>query len=410
MNGCDQPGLMTVEQALERLLAAAQPMSDTETVSLMQALGRVLAADQQSPVDVPPADNSAMDGFALRFADCHAGEETTLPISQRIPAGAVPEPLQPGSAARIFTGAEVPPGADTVVMQEQCRWDDARVTLAADIKSGTNIRPIGQDIHRGATVLVRGHRLKPQDLGLLASVGIAEVPVYRRLKVALLCTGDELVEPGEPLPPGHIYNSNRFTLMGQLQALGFDYVDLGRVADTPEATEQALRRAANEADCIISSGGVSVGDEDHVKGCVEKLGSLDLWRMAIKPGKPLAFGQVQGTPFIGLPGNPASVFVTFAIAARPYLLKSQGASDYLPTPIPVIAGFSRPHAAKRQEYLRARLVQDAQGNVRAQLAGSQSSGVLSSVSQGNGFVVHRLGESIEAGDAAPFLSFSDLLF
>ena len=398
MSCCDQSGLMTVEQALERLLEAARPLADTETVSLIQALGRVLAVDQQSPVDVPPADNSAMDGFALRFADCNTGEETTLPISQRIPAGAVPEPLQPGSAVRIFTGAEVPPGADTVVMQEQCRWDDARVTLAADIKFGTNIRP------------VRGHRLKPQDLGLLASVGIAEVPVYRRLKVALLCTGDELVEPGEPLPPGHIYNSNRFTLMGQLQALGFDYVDLGRVADTSEATEQALRRAAAEADCIISSGGVSVGDEDHVKGCVEKLGSLDLWRMAIKPGKPLAFGQVQGTPFIGLPGNPASVFVTFAIAARPYLLKSQGASDYLPTPIPVIAGFCRPHAAKRQEYLRARLVQDTQGNVRAQLAGSQSSGVLSSVSQGNGFVVHRLGESLEVGDVVPFLLFSDLLF
>lgn len=410
MSCCDQPGLMTVEQALERLLAAAQPTTDIETVPLMSALGRVLAADQLSTVDVPPADNSAMDGFALRFADCNAGAETTLPISQRIPAGAVPEPLQPGSAARIFTGAEVPPGADTVVMQEQCRWDDQQVTLAADIKAGANIRPTGQDIRRDATVLTRGQRLKPQDLGLLASVGIAEVPVYRRLKVALLCTGDELVEPGQPLPPGHIYNSNRFTLAGQLQALGFDYVDLGMVADTPQATEQALLRAATEADCIISSGGVSVGEEDHVKGCVEKLGSLDLWRMAIKPGKPLAFGQVQDTPFIGLPGNPASVFVTFAIAARPYLLKTQGARDYLPVAVPVAAGFSRPKGTKRQEYLRARLVEDASGQVRAELAGSQSSGVLSTVSQGNGFVVHRLGESFDEGDAVPFLSFPDLLF
>lgn len=410
MNCCDQPGLMTVEQALERLLAAAQPISDIETVPLMSALGRVLAADQLSTVDVPPADNSAMDGFALRFADCNADAETTLPISQRIPAGAVPESLQLGSAARIFTGAEVPLGADTVVMQEQCKWDDGAVTINAGIKAGANIRPRGQDIEQGALVLARGHRLMPQDLGLLASIGAAEVPVYRRLKVALLCTGDELVEPGQPLPPGHIYNSNRFTLAGQLQALGFDCVDLGMVADTPEATEQALIRAAAEADCIISSGGVSVGEEDHIKGCVETLGSLDLWRMAIKPGKPLAFGQVQGTPFIGLPGNPVSVFVTFAIAARPYLLKSQGAGDYLPVPVPVVAGFSRPKAPKRQEYLRVRLVQDARGEVRAELAGSQSSGVLSSVSQGNGFVVHRLGESFDEGDSVPFLAFPELLF
>ena len=410
MSSCDQPALMSVEQALERLLAAAQPTTAIETVPLMTALGRVLAEDQQSTVDVPPADNSAMDGFALRFADCHSGAETTLPIGQRIPAGAVPEPLQAGSAARIFTGAEVPPGADTVVMQEQCRWDDAQVTLAADIKSGANIRPRGQDIERGAQVLARGRRLTPQDLGLLASVGIAEVPVYRRLRVALLCTGDELVEPGQPLPPGHIYNSNRYTLAGQLQALGFECIDLGMVADTPEATSEALQRAAAEADCILSSGGVSVGEEDHIKACVEKLGSLDLWRMAIKPGKPLAFGHVQGTPFVGLPGNPVSVFVTFAIAARPYLLKTQGAADYLPVGVPVVAGFSRPQSAKRQEYLRARLVEDDNGRVRAELAGSQSSGVLSSVCRGNGLVVHRLGETIEEGDHVPFLAFSDLLF
>jgi len=410
MSCCDQTGLMTVEQALEKLLAAARPTAEIETVPLMLALGRVLAMDQYSSVDVPPADNSAMDGFALRFADTAVDGETTLVISQRIPAGAVPEALQPGTAARIFTGAEVPPGADTVVMQEQCRWDEERVTIAAGTKSGANIRPRGQDIKEGASVLHVGHRLKPQDMGLLASVGIASVPVFRRLKVALLCTGDELVEPGEALPPGHIYNSNRYTLAGQITALGFECLDLGIVADNVDATEQALLKAAAEADCILTSGGVSVGEEDHVKACVDKLGSLDLWRMAIKPGKPLAFGQVQGTPFIGLPGNPASVFVTFAIAARPYLLKSQGATDYLPVAVPVTARFSRPNSPKRQEYLRARLVLDEQGRACAELAGNQSSGVLSTASSGSGFVIHRLGEAINDGDMVPFLPFSALLF
>ncbi|WP_438950898.1 molybdopterin molybdotransferase MoeA [Porticoccus sp.] len=282
--------------------------------------------------------------------------------------------------------------------------------MPSGIRANSNIRPLGQDIRRGAVVLQRGQRLKPQDLGLLASVGIARVPVYRRLRVALLCTGDELVEPGQVLPPGHIYNSNRYTLAGQLTALGFDCLDLGILADDADAIERALLEAVEVADCILTSGGVSVGEEDHVKDCVEKLGNLSLWRLAIKPGKPLAFGDVKGVLFVGLPGNPASVFVTFAIIARPYLLKSQGARDYVPTPIPVIAGFSRPHAAKRQEYLRARLVLDAGGVARAELSGNQSSGVLSTASAGNGFVIHRLGEAINEHEPVPFLLFSELLF
>ncbi|HEB28487.1 MAG TPA: molybdopterin molybdenumtransferase MoeA [Porticoccus sp.] len=420
MSCCDQSGLQPVEQALETLLSSAQPMTETERVPVEQALGRVLAEDQQSTVDVPPADNSAMDGFAYNSADTQGPsfqkrESVTLPISQRIPAGLAPQPLQPGTAARIFTGAEVPAGADIVVMQENCQWNDApddknQVTLPAEPKAGDNIRPQGQDIKSGSVIMSRGHRIKPQDMGLLASVGIAEVPVFRKLKVAVLSTGDELVEPGTELPPGHIYNSNRYTLAGQMKALGFDYIDLGIVPDNFEATEQALRKAAAEADCIVTSGGVSVGEEDHVKACVEKLGSLDLWRLAIKPGKPLAFGNVLGTPILGLPGNPAAVFVTCAIIARPFLLKCQGASELLPTPIQVVANFDRPKPAKRQEYLRAKLVLNEQGMACAELAGNQSSGVLSTASVGNGFAVHPLGGTITSGEPVQFLLFSDLLF
>lgn len=410
MSCCDQSGLQPVEKALETLLSSAQAITETEMVPVEQALGRVLAKDQLSTVDVPPADNSAMDGFAYSSTDAQATGQTTLPISQRIPAGVAPQPLQPGTAARIFTGAEVPAGADIVVMQENCEWTNDDVTLPVSSNPGDNIRPRGQDIKSGSVIICRGHRIKPQDMGLLASVGIAEAPVYRKLKVAVLSTGDELVEPGTELLPGQIYNSNRYTLAGQMKALGFDYIDLGIVPDTFEATEQALRKAAAVADCIVTSGGVSVGEEDHVKVCVEKLGSLNLWRLAIKPGKPLAFGNVLGTPILGLPGNPAAVFVTCAIVARPFLLKCQGASELLPTPVQVIANFDRPKPAKRQEYLRAKLTLDELGAAHAELAGNQSSGVLSTASIGNGFVVHPLGGTIFSGESVQFLLFSDLLF
>lgn len=418
MAGCDRPellkGLLPVEQAIDQLLAAAVAITDIETVGLEQALGRVLASDQISSINVPPADNSAMDGYAVLVDDCAEAHSVTMNISQRIPAGVSPKSLLSGTAARIFTGAEVPANADAVVMQEDCEVssddaDNLTVQLPAAIKNGQNIRRQGQDIAKGSTVLTAGHRLKAQDIGLLASVGVAEVPVYRRLKVAVFSTGDELVEPGQTLPAGHIYNSNRYTLAGQIDGLGFERIDLGIIADSAKATEQALRKAAEIADCVVTTGGVSVGEEDHVKACVEKLGTIDLWKLAIKPGKPFAFGNVLGKPFIGLPGNPAAVFVTFAIVARPFLLRTQGVDEVLPTPIPVIAGFGRDKPAKRQEYLRAKLVLGDDGIARVELAGNQSSGVLSTVSVANGFVVHLLGETIDAGKPVPFIAFSELV-
>lgn len=413
MSSCDQPGLQPVEQALQLLLNSAKVIDEIDRVPVTQALGRVLAGDQIATVNVPPADNSAMDGFAFNSIDLQQSgteQSATLPISQRVPAGIAPPPLHPGTAARIFTGADIPSGADTVIMQENCQWTDREVTLPTSTKPGGNIRPCGQDIKSGQQIMAQGHRIRPQDMGLLASVGIAEVPVYRTLKVAILSTGDELIEPGTTLQPGQIYNSNRYTLTGQMQAMGFETIDLGIVPDNSDATEQALRKAAEVADCIVTSGGVSVGEEDHVKACVEKLGSIDLWKLAIKPGKPLAFGNVLGTPFLGLPGNPAAVFVTCAIVARPYLLKTQGATDILPTPIQVTANFDRPKPARRQEYLRAKLTIDERGKAHAELSGNQSSGVLSTASVGNGFAIHPLNGTIQAGGPVQFIFFNELLF
>lgn len=397
-----------MEMAIETLLSRAAPPADVETLPLQEGLGRVLARELLASLDVPPADNSAMDGFALNSTDALTCGGVSLPISQRIPAGRAPLPLKPGTAARIFTGAEIPPGADTVVIQEDCRWDDTHVRLPDRIETGANIRPRGQDLAAGSPLLPRGHRLRPQDLGLLASVGIADIPVYRRLKVAFFSTGDELVEPGNPLAPGQIYNSNRYTLGALLSSLGCQLLDLGIVSDDATATEKALKAAAENADCILTSGGVSVGEEDHVKSAVERLGQLDLWKLAIKPGKPLAFGRVLDKPIIGLPGNPASVFVTFAIVARPFLLKMQGRTEPTALQLSVRADFSRPNPAKRQEYLRARLEVDESGCPWARLTGNQSSGVLSTASRGNGFAVHCLGRSVSRGDELPFLLFSEL--
>lgn len=406
MSSCDNPGLIPFDEALRRLLDQTSLSAGIERIALDQAVGRVLAESPVAAVDVPPADNSSMDGYAVNTADLNADAETPLTVSARIAAGQPPGELVPGSCARIFTGAEIPAGANAVVMQEQTRVEeDGSVVFPTGVKLQENIRPQGQDIQQGQATLKQGTRLQPADLGLLASTGLAEVDVYRPLKVAILCTGDELVEPGQPLVAGQIYNSNRFVLAGLLTQLGMEVVDLGRVADTAEDTVRALRDAAANADAIISTGGVSVGEEDHVKAAVESLGQLDLWRIKIKPGKPLAYGQVQGVPFFGLPGNPASSLITFGLFARPCLLRQQGAEVEMPLMLQAPAGFTRTRAIVRQEYLRARYE-----NGRVVPFANQSSGVLSSASWANGLAVVPPDTQVAEGDLIGFIPFSELLF
>jgi len=403
--------MLTLAQALDRLIAAVRPFSadSAETVSTFESLGRILAEDVRSALDVPPADNSSMDGYAMRSGDVPV-EGAVLPISQRIPAGQPPLPLQPGTAARIFTGAQIPPGADAVVMQEQCEAVDGGVRVNTIPTAGQWVRRRGEDVQAESVVLSKGDRLTPQAMGLAASVGAASLKVARRPKVALFSTGDELVMPGEPLKPGAIYNSNRFMLRGLIESLGCDCVDFGIVPDRLDATREALRRAALGQDLIVTSGGVSVGEEDHLKPAVQAEGQLDLWQIAMKPGKPLAFGEVRrgdGTSayFIGLPGNPVSSFVTFLMAVRPVLLHLQGATDLAPRAVTLRADFDWPRADKRQEFLRVKL--NASGGL--DLFPNQSSGVLTSAVWGDGVVDNLPGQAIASGDAVRFIAFSDLL-
>lgn len=404
-----QTPLMPVDEAIAALIRAAQPTAAIETLDTMHAAQRVLAHDLASSLDVPPHDNSAMDGYAMRAADV-GSMGARLNVAQRIAAGSTGTTLQPGSAARIFTGAPIPPGADAVVMQELCALDGDTVAVNHTPATGENIRKRGEDIAAGAVIVPAGTELSPVHLGLAASVGIAQVPVRRRLRVALFSTGDELRMPDETLAPGQIYNSNRFVLNNLLAAMGCAVTDLGIVRDNLDATRSALREAAAQHDVIITCGGVSVGEEDHVKPAVRAEGQLDLWSIALKPGKPLAFGAVKradGTQahFVGLPGNPVSALITLSVVVRPFLKVLMGAVAPQPVPLMMRADFAWPKPDKRREFLRVRA--NAQGGL--DLYPNQGSGVLSSCAWATGLVDNPPGQAIQPGDLVRYIAWQNLL-
>ncbi|WP_148714124.1 molybdopterin molybdotransferase MoeA [Chitinolyticbacter meiyuanensis] len=388
--------MLTVEHALEQLTAAARRITETERLPLTQALGRVLAHDLISPLAVPGFDNSAMDGYALHVPDFAAPPAQYI-VTQRIAAGAVGQALQPGEAARIFTGAPIPPGANAVAMQEDCTLLGDQVQVSSPLRHGQHIRRAGEDVAAGGIVVAAGRRLSAAERGLIAAVGLAEVEVLRPLRVALLCTGDELVEPGQPLGPGQIYNSNRYQLVQLLQALGCVVTDYGIVADELALTTRILREAAADHDVVLSTGGVSVGEEDHVRAALETNAWLAMWKIAIKPGKPFAFGRVGEADFIGLPGNPVSTFVTFVLLVRPFLLARLGVSETLPH-LWLPARFERRRAGDRREYLRVRLEHG-----HAVPYANQSSGVLTSVAWAEALAIVPEGQCIEEGDPVRIL-------
>jgi molybdopterin molybdotransferase len=409
-----KPPMLTAAQAREQLLAPAVPVSEVELVPMQAALGRVLANDVVSLVDVPPLDNTSMDGYAVRTADTQ-NPGSVLTIAQRIPAGSVGTELQSGTAARIFTGAPIPQGADAVVMQEDCAIDPAKpdaVSIATSPTVGQWIRRRGEDLSAGNVALTAGCILRPQELGVAASAGLTHLPVKRRVRVAAFFTGDELSLPGEPLKPGGIYNSNRDTLLACIKALGCDATDLGIVPDRLDATRAALRHASQDHDLIITSGGVSVGEEDHIKPAVSAEGELNLWQIAIKPGKPLAFGSVRresnpgtSTWFIGLPGNPVSSFVTFLLFVRPFILKLQGREANQTQSYLMRADFDWLKADRRNEFLRVKI--NNEGGL--DLYPNQSSGVLTSAAWGDGLVDCPPNQPIQAGDLVKYIPFDALL-
>jgi molybdopterin molybdotransferase len=414
-----KPPMLTAQQALDHLLSHAKTVAETETLATQAALGRVLAQSVNSLVDVPPLDNTSMDGYAVRTADTQ-NPGSALTIAQRIPAGSMGTQLEPGTAARIFTGAPVPPGADAVVMQEDCAIPEGssdQVIVNTAPTLGQWIRRRGEDLTAGKVALTAGTFLRPQELGMAASAGLTHLNVRRKVRVAAFFTGDELSLPGEPLKPGGIYNSNRDTLLACIKSLGCDATDFGIVPDSLAATRETLRKASKDHDLIITSGGVSVGEEDHIKPAVSAEGRLDLWQIAIKPGKPLAFGAVRKTNdskssvaaaetwFIGLPGNPVSSFVTFLLFVRPFMLKLQGRDTGLPQAYLMRADFDWLKADRRNEFLRVKI--NIQGGL--DLFPNQSSGVLTSASWGDGLVDCPPGQAIRVGDLVKYIPFNALL-
>ncbi|WP_454846131.1 molybdopterin molybdotransferase MoeA [Pseudomonas farris] len=405
---CDLGHLMPVDEAISRLLDQAPPPPLAQMVRLDQAMGRVLAADIHSPVNLPAWDNSAMDGYALRAADLPQAGGCLL-IGGRIAAGdQACTPLLAQQAVQIFTGAPLPPGADTVVPQERCRVEGERVWFPP-VSVGDHVRKEGEEVRRGDLLLKAGKRLRAQELGLLAGAGIARVEVYRPLQVCLLSSGNELREPGDPLAPGQIYNSNRYCLAALLRGWGVEVHDYGVMVDELAASRHALSLASSECDLLLSSGGVSVGEEDHLKQAIEELGNVDFWRLAIQPGKPLAFGEVAGKPWIGMPGNPSAALITALVVVRPFLLRAQGVTDVLPVPLAVPAGFDWLQRNKRRQYLRARLTPGADGQLSVELHLQQSSAMLTAACWADGLAVIECEQQVLKHDNVMFLSFADLM-
>jgi molybdopterin molybdotransferase len=402
--------LMSVDDALALLAARVSCVAEPECTPLAGALDRILATDLVAARDVPAHDNSAVDGYAVYFDDLNPAGETRLKVAGRAAAGhPFGRPQPRGQAVRIFTGAPMPEAADTVMMQEDCRIEGDSVTIPPGIKRGSNRRKAGEDVKTGAVILHEGQRLRPQDIGLAASVGATSLAVRRRISVAVFSTGDELREPGAETPPGTVYDANRFALAALLARLGSAVADLGILPDKRATIEKALGAAADRHDAIITSGGVSTGEEDHVKAAVEALGSLHFWRLAIKPGRPLALGQIRGRAFVGLPGNPAAMMVTFLRFARPVLLRLAGARDTAPVLYRVRADFEHKKRGGRREWVRARLVPDGAGGLLAKKFPREGAGILSSMVESDGLA--ELPESLthlERGSMVDFLPFSEV--
>jgi molybdopterin molybdotransferase len=403
--------MMSVDEAVGIIAARVAAVQDVETVALGDADGRVLASEICAPLPLPPFTNSAVDGFAVRSSDLPGQQERTFPVTGRIQAGAAAsEAIRPGHAVRIFTGAPMPLGADTVFMQEDVRIDgDGKVVLPAGLKPGANVRPAGEDIPVGHAALASGQRLRPQDVALAAAFGLTQVEVTRRIRVAVFSTGDELVSPGARRAAAQLFDSNRFMLMAMLKRLGCEVSDLGIVSDDRAALAEGLRKVAGGHDLILTTGGVSTGEEDHVKAAVESVGTLVLWRMAIKPGRPVAMGIIGGTPFIGLPGNPVASFVTFVHVVRPTVLALSGARQTPLVPMPVRAGFAYRKKIARREYVRVNLRTGSDGVLEAVKFPREGAGLLSSLVDTDGLV--ELGEAItrvEPGESVGFLSYASL--